>query len=74
MSAASLNAAHYAKVTIAFAGEMFTEIGPGVRALVGQKLIEVGSARIGGGSINIHALRSGLENMKDTGKEPLVNG
>lgn len=73
LARAVLKAAHYAKVTIAHAEEMVTEIGLGVRARVEGGLVEVGSAYIGGGSINVpSALRSHLEEFKENGATPLV--
>lgn len=70
---AVLKAAHYAKVTIRRAEEMMTEIGLGVRGLVEGKLVEVGSAYLGGGSMNVPtALRGHLERFKDSGATPLV--
>jgi Cd2+/Zn2+-exporting ATPase len=73
LARAVLKAAHYARITITCAEEMFTEIGLGVRALVGGRLIEVGSASIGGGSMNMPLpLRRHLETVKENGVTPLV--
>jgi Cd2+/Zn2+-exporting ATPase len=70
---AVLKAAHYARITIACAEEMFTEIGLGARALVGHRLIEVGSAYISGGGMSIPMpLRGHLETFKNRGATPLV--
>ena len=73
LARAVLKAAHYAKVTISLAEDMVTEIGLGVRARVEGKLVEIGSAYIGGGSMNVpSALRCHLEDFKDSGATPLV--
>ncbi len=73
LARAVLKAAHHAKVTISPADEMVTEIGIGVRAQVGGKLVEVGSTYIGGGSMNVpSSLRCHLESFKDSGATPLV--
>ena len=73
LARAVLKAAHYAKVTISRADEMVTEIGLGVRAQVEGSLVEVGSAYIGGGSMNVPStLRCHLEDFKETGATPLV--
>lgn len=73
LARAVLKAAHYARVTILHAEEMFTEIGLGARAQVGGRLVEVGSAYLGGGSMQVPVtLRSHLEAFKVTGATPLV--
>ncbi|TWJ19720.1 Cd2+/Zn2+-exporting ATPase [Geobacter argillaceus] len=73
LARAVLKAAHYARVTIQHAEEVFTEIGLGVRAQVGGRLVEVGSAYLGGGSMQVPiTLRSHFEAFKDTGATPLV--
>lgn len=73
LARAVLKAAHYARVTIQNAEEMFTEIGLGVRAQVGGRLVEVGSAYLGGGSMLVPlALRSHLDSIKESGATPLV--
>ena len=73
LARAVLKAAHYTKVTISRAEDMVTEIGLGVRAQVEGKLVEIGSAYIGGGSMNVpSALRCHLEDFKDSGATPLV--
>ncbi len=70
---AVLKAAHYAKVAICRADEMLTQIGLGVQARVDGRLIEVGSAYIGGGTMNVPAnLQETLEQYKSTGATPLV--
>lgn len=73
LARAVLKAAHYARVTVQHAEDMFTEIGFGVRAQVGGHLVEVGSADLGGGSIQVPIeLRSHLELFKENGATPLV--
>jgi Cd2+/Zn2+-exporting ATPase len=73
LARAVLKAAHYAEVVICHAEEMFTEIGLGVRAHVEGKLIEVGSAYIGGGSMKVpDVLKHHLERFKKNGATPLV--
>ena len=73
LARAVLKAAHYAKITISRAEEMVTEIGLGVRAMVEGRLVEVGSAYIGGGSMNLPLeLRGRLETFKKNGATPLV--
>lgn len=73
LARAVLKAAHYARVTVQHAEDMFTEIGLGVRAQVGGHLVEVGSAYLGGGSMQVPiALRSHLESFKESGATPLV--
>jgi Cd2+/Zn2+-exporting ATPase len=69
---AVLKAAHYARVTICQAEEMFTEIGLGVRARVGGHLVEVGNAYIGGGMQIPMNLRCHLETFKENGATTLV--
>lgn len=70
---AVLKAAHYSKVTISRAEDMVTEIGLGVRAMVEGRLVEVGSAYLGGGSMNVSPeLRAHLEAFKERGATPLV--
>lgn len=73
LARAVLKAAHYARVTVQHAEDMFTEIGLGVRAQVDGRLVEVGSAYLGGGSMQVPlALRSHLESFKESGATPLV--
>jgi len=70
---AVLKAAHYAKVTLSRVEEMVTEVGLGVRACVNGRVVEVGSAYIGGGSMNLPvALRERVEGFKESGDTPLV--
>ena len=71
---AVLKAAHYARVTLIKAEEVYTSIGLSVQACVGGKQIQIGSAYIGGGgtmSLPIE-LRRSLDNIKERGATPLV--
>lgn len=73
LARAVLKAAHYARVTVIRAEDMFTEIGLGVRATVNGKLVEVGSAYIGGGTLSVPMpLRVHKERFEDTGATPLM--
>lgn len=73
LARAVLKAAHYARVTIYHAEEMFTEIGLGVRAQVEGRLVEVGSAYLGGGSMQVpENLRCQMDAFKENGATPLV--
>ena len=73
LARAVLNAAKDAGVALSPADEMLTEIGLGVRARVQGRLIEVGSAYIGGGSLSVPPpLRDSLEAFKAKGATPLV--
>jgi Cd2+/Zn2+-exporting ATPase len=68
-----VNAAHYARISIVRAEEIITEIGLGVRGSVGGRLVEVGSAYLGGGTSNIpEGLRPHLEHFKERGATPLI--
>jgi Cd2+/Zn2+-exporting ATPase len=73
LARAVLKAAQYARVAVRHAEDVFTEIGLGVRARVGGRLVEVGSACLGGGIVQVPpALRSHLESFKENGATPLV--
>ncbi len=73
LARAVLKAAHYARVSVRQAEDMFTEIGLGVRARVGGRLVEVGSACLGGGGMQVPpGLMSHLESFKESGATPLV--
>lgn len=68
-----LKAAHYARVTLYQAEEMFARIGVGVGARVQGSLIEVGSGCIGGGTTSIPVeLSEPLESIKGRGATPLL--
>lgn len=73
LARAVLKAAQYARVTFSRAESMVAEIGLGVRACVNGKLVEVGSAYIGGGAMLLPlALREHVEKLKEQGATPLV--
>ena len=73
LARAVLKAAYYAKVTLSRAEDMVAEIGLGVRACVDGRLVEVGSAYMGGGSMDLPlALRRHIELFKEKGETPLV--
>jgi Cd2+/Zn2+-exporting ATPase len=73
LAQAVLKAASYAEITIGRAEEIITEIGLGVRGLVGGSLVEVGSAYLGGGTMSVpEGLRPHLERFKEEGATPLV--
>jgi len=72
LARAVLKAAHYARVKLLDAEEMFTEIGLGVRAHVEGRLVEVGSAYLGEGMQVPVSLRGRLEDFKEKGATPLV--
>ncbi|MFZ5866373.1 MAG: heavy metal translocating P-type ATPase [Thermodesulfobacteriota bacterium] len=73
LARAVLKAAHYAKVTLSKAEDMVAEIGFGVRACVNGRIVEVGSASIGGGAMQLPLqLRQQVETFKENGMTPLV--
>lgn len=73
LAQAVLKAAHYAKITVRRAEEVFTEIGMGVRARLDGSLVEVGSVYLGGGIGAMPVpLRDCLVKIKDRGATPLV--
>jgi Cd2+/Zn2+-exporting ATPase len=73
LARAVLKAAHYARISVTRAEDLFTEIGLGVRGLVEGRLVEVGSAYIGGGSLAIPiSLRDRKVQFEETGATPLV--
>jgi Zn2+/Cd2+-exporting ATPase len=73
LARAVLKAAHYAKIKLSIAEDMVTEIGLGVRAWICGCQVEVGSAYLGGGSMNIPMpLRQHLDRFKERGSTPLV--
>ena len=69
---AVLKAAHYARVSLIRAEEVYTRIGLGVQAFVGGKDIAIGSAYIGGeGAMSLPVeLRRSLANIKRKGGRP----
>lgn len=73
LARAVMQAAHYAKVTVAKAENVLSEIGIGVRAMLDGKVIEVGSAYLGSGEAALPLpLKSRLAAMKEQGATPLV--
>ncbi|KJR99010.1 MAG: ATPase P [Desulfobulbaceae bacterium BRH_c16a] len=73
LARAVMKAAFYAKVTVVKAENVLSEIGLGVRAMLGGSLIEVGSAYLGSGTAALPApLRARLEAMEERGATPLV--
>jgi Cd2+/Zn2+-exporting ATPase len=73
LARAVLKAAHYAKVTLSKAEDTVAEIGFGVRACVNGRIVEVGSASIGGGTMQLPLqLRHQVEAFKESGMTPLV--
>ena len=73
LARAVLQAAHYAKLSVAAARDLFTEIGLGVRGSVGGQLIEVGSVELYGGVAAVPVgLRSPLEAERERGATPLL--
>ena len=73
LAQAVLKAASYADITIDRAEQIITEIGLGVRGLVGGRLVEVGSAYLRGGTMSIpDVLRPHLERFKEDGATPLI--
>jgi Cd2+/Zn2+-exporting ATPase len=68
-----MKAAHYAKVTVAKADSVLSEIGLGVRAVLEGSIIEVGSAYLGSGEATLPAsFRERLAALKESGATPLV--
>ncbi len=73
LAQAVLKAAHYAKISIGSVEDLFTEIGLGVKGCVEGCHVEVGSAYIGGGIMELHgSLRESLHAIKERGATPLV--
>ena len=73
LARAILKAAHYAKVALLQADEIFNDIGLGVRARVGGALVEVGSLASGGGAAALPgSLKPGLADFLEKGITPLV--
>jgi Zn2+/Cd2+-exporting ATPase len=73
LARAVLQAAHYAKLTVTAAHDLFTEIGLGVRGSVDGKVVEVGSVELYGGvgAVPI-GLRQSLEMAREQGATPLM--
>lgn len=73
LARAVIQAAHYAKITVNAARDLFTEIGLGVRGNVDGSLVEVGSVYLYGG-LNIvpESLQPRLLAVKERGATPLM--
>ncbi|OGR16677.1 MAG: copper-translocating P-type ATPase [Desulfobacterales bacterium GWB2_56_26] len=73
LARAVIQAAHYAKITINAARDLFTEIGLGVRGSVDGNLVEVGSVYLNGGLGGVPvALQARLQAIKEQGATPLM--
>lgn len=73
LARAVMKAAHYARISVAKAENVLSEIGLGVRAMLEGSLIEVGSAYLGLGEAALPGpLRASLADMKEKGVTPLV--
>lgn len=73
LARAVIHAAHYAKITVTAARNLFTEIGLGVRGNVEGSVIEVGSVYLYGGISAVPAqLKPSLHAVKDRGATPLM--
>ncbi len=73
LARAVMKAAHYARISVAKAENVLSEIGLGVRAMLEGSLIEVGSAYLGLGEAALPGpLRASLAGMKEKGVTPLV--
>jgi Cd2+/Zn2+-exporting ATPase len=73
MARAVMRAAHYAKLTVAKAESVLSEIGIGVRAVLNGSIIEVGSAYLGSGETALpSSFRQHVASLKEKGATPLV--
>lgn len=73
LARAVLQAAHYAKITVNAARDLFTEIGLGVSGKVDGRLVEVGSVYLYGGLAAVPALlQPQLNAVKERGATPLM--
>jgi len=73
LARAVIQAAHYAKITVNAARDLFTEIGIGVRGSVDGQLVEVGSVYLYGGVAAVPgALQPQLNAVKERGATPLM--
>ncbi len=73
LARAVLQAAHYAKLTVSAAHDLFTEIGLGVSGSVDGKVVEVGSVELYGGVGAVPVgLRQSLETVRERGATPLM--
>lgn len=73
LARAVLQAAHYARLSVVAASDLFTEIGSGVRGSVAGRLIEVGSVDLHGGVGAVaETLKQPLEAARARGATPLL--
>lgn len=72
LARAVIQAAHYARISIEAARDLFTEIGLGVRGNVDGGLVEVGSVYLMGGLAAPNSLQPGLNAVKQRGATPLM--
>ncbi len=73
LARAVIQAAHYARITIDAARDLFAEIGLGVRGSVNGNLVEVGSVYLNGGLGGVPVpLLSRLQAIKEQGSTPLM--
>lgn len=73
LARAVIQAAHYSKITVNAARDLFTEIGIGVRGSVDGRLVEVGSVYLYGGVAAVPgALQPQLNAVKERGSTPLM--
>lgn len=73
LARAVIQAAHYAKITVNAARDLFTEIGIGVRGSVDGRLVEVGSVYLYGGVAAVPgALQPQVNAVKERGATPLM--
>jgi len=73
LARAVLKAAHYAKISVTAAENLFTEIGRGIKGCVEGCMIEVGNPGMGQGALAIPTpLQNALDGIKEKGATPLV--
>jgi Cd2+/Zn2+-exporting ATPase len=73
LARAVVQAAHYAKMTVVSARDLFTEIGLGVRGMVEGRVVEVGSVELYGGVGAVPVgLRQSLETARERGATTLM--
>lgn len=72
LARAVLQAAHYARISVEAARDLFTEIGLGVRGNVNGSLVEVGSVYLMGNFAAPDSLQTGLHAVKQRGSTPLL--
>lgn len=72
LARAVIQAAHYARISIEAARDLFTEIGLGVRGNVNGSLVEVGSVYLMGSLAAPDSMQPGLHAVKQRGSTPLL--